>query len=670
MRKGQWILVCILFVVLAGRVRAEEISDLGKVVVTPYRYGESLDKAAADVSVISAQDIQRSGASRVVDVLRAVGGITVQDYYGNGTKANVDMAGFGEQAPLNVLVLVDGRRVNGIDLSGVDWTMVPLDQVERIEVIHGGSGAVLYGDNASSGVINIITKKGAGAPKVTLQTEYGSYAANAQKMSVSGSTPRNISYWLSGGRDSSNGYRHNSFAKNNDLSGKMDYRMNSAVSFHVDAAVHASRYGMPGALFPTNMASEGRRSARYGNDHVNNNDRYISVGTELNGQELGKLGVDVSYRSTETDSYFLTSTNPTRRNKIQVIGVMPKYTLSGELAGHENKFVAGVDLYRVGYISNNYNYSSDAFQDYTRITKASMAGYAQNELALSRRLSLITGYRNESARYAFNYHDWNGYNPDQDTTIHPTMKAFNSGLIYAYQDDSNVFLNAGRSFRFPQTDEFAYYDPSYQQQLDTGVKPQASVNVQTGVRHKFSDGVKAEVSVFRMNLKDEIYLNYLYDSNGSRNENYGRTVHQGANVSTEAALNKLISVFSNYTYTDACFNGGPYGGNKVPLVSGHQVSAGVNVLVARDVTWNMTERYTGSSFALNDQANVQGRVGGYALTDTHLTWVGKAWKTTFAISNLFDRKYSEITGYDRWKPAPFYYPGPERNFTLKAEYRF
>ena len=64
-----------------------------------------------------------------------------------GKSASVDIRGFGETAPLNTLVLVDGRRVNEIDLSGVDWTQIPLDQIERIEIVRG-AGSVLYGDNA------------------------------------------------------------------------------------------------------------------------------------------------------------------------------------------------------------------------------------------------------------------------------------------------------------------------------------------------------------------------------------------------------------------------------------------------------------------------------------------------------------------------------------------
>ena len=113
--------------------------------------------------------------------------------------SGVDVAGFGEQSALNMLVLVDGRRINDVDLSGVDWSQVPLEHVERIEVMRGGSAAVLYGDNASSGVINIITKKGTGKPKINLQAEYGSYDMNKQKVSFSGDVDKKLSYWVSAG---------------------------------------------------------------------------------------------------------------------------------------------------------------------------------------------------------------------------------------------------------------------------------------------------------------------------------------------------------------------------------------------------------------------------------------------------------------------------------------
>src|SRR4030043_232451 len=122
----------------------------------------------ANVTVITREEIEKSNSQTVIDLVRTEVGVVVRDYYGTGKTASVDIRGFGETGPLNTLVLVDGRRVNEIDLSGVDWTQIPLDQIERIEILRG-PGSVLYGDNAVGGVINIITRK----PEKPLSFETG-----------------------------------------------------------------------------------------------------------------------------------------------------------------------------------------------------------------------------------------------------------------------------------------------------------------------------------------------------------------------------------------------------------------------------------------------------------------------------------------------------------------
>ena len=109
--------------------------DLEKIVVTPYRYGESLGDVPSSVSVVNSDQIASSGAGTTVGLLSDLSGVMVRDFTGNGSKATVDIRGFGEQAALNVLVLVNGRRVNEIDLSGTDWTQIPLNQIEKIEVL-------------------------------------------------------------------------------------------------------------------------------------------------------------------------------------------------------------------------------------------------------------------------------------------------------------------------------------------------------------------------------------------------------------------------------------------------------------------------------------------------------------------------------------------------------
>jgi iron complex outermembrane receptor protein len=661
--------------VFSGFTYASDV-DLEKIVVTPYRYGESLAKTAADVTVVTQNDIEGSNAQNVVDVLRTLSGITVKDYYGNGTKAAVDMGGFGEQAALNVLVLVDGRRVNDVDLSGVDWSQIPLDQVEHIEVVHGGTGAVLYGDNASSGVINIITKKGSGKPKVNLEAEYGSYAMNKQKLSLGGSVDNKFSYWLSGSRESTNGYRKNSFSKDNDFASKLAYDFTDILSAHFDSGFHALTYGMPGALYQSDIDQHGRRYAKYGDDHANGKDYYFVFGPKLKFTGFGNLDIDFSYRQKDTDSYFLTKGYDTQRNAIETFGVTPKYTLDNSIFNHDNKFIAGLDFYRSLYTSKRYPVSDDNIvNQYTNIHKNSLGSYLQDEFSIFKQLVLVGGYRHEFADYTFAYHDNTGYNPDQDNKVKFKMDSFNSGLTYVYKDDSNIFLNVSRCFRFPEADEFTYMDAtSYQTLLNMNLKPQSSIDYQAGLRHRFSDRFKGSLSLFRMNVKNELYYNatdtFAFGYWNGENENYDRTVHEGIESSLDAKLNDWIMLFGNYTFTNAYFDGGQYSGNKIPLVPQHKASLGLKFKLPMSMSLNIIGTYVGPRYYLNDQANAYSKLNGYMVADTNLSWYCKDFKVTFGINNFFDKQYSEYAGVNVSSGSKFFYPSPGRNFSLKVNYSF
>ncbi|NTV29406.1 MAG: TonB-dependent receptor [Candidatus Omnitrophica bacterium] len=679
-----WLLFVLSVVFMCTPSFAETV-ELPDIVVTPYRYGEGVGKVAASVKVLDAEDIRDSRADSLVDVLRSVDGITVRDYYGNATKSAVDMGGFGEQSALNVLVLVDGRRANNVDLSGVDWTQVPLDQVERIEIIRGSSGAVIYGDNASGGVINIITKRGGRAPAVTAEAGFGSYSRNSQKLSVAGGAADKLSYWLSSGHDSTRGYRQNSFSRNNDFAARLDYRLSEALSLHSDAGFHASSYGIPGALYQDNIDTYGRTYARFVEDHANNKDYYGVWGLLTDFAGPGQLGLDLSYRQNQTDSYFLSSGNPTRKNRIRTYGLTPKYTLSERVGGHDNKLVGGVDYYQTFFDSDNASKTTDVRTSYTNIKKTSVAGYVQDEFALTDRLTAVGGYRREAVRYAFGYHDFGGWNPDIDDRLRPKMQALNSGLVYQYAERSQVFANIGRSYRFPEVDEFTFTDENYMQQLKTSLKPQSSVNYQAGVRHNFSEGVKAEASLFRMDVKDELFLNSRYAwledpwSPGTwywsaQNDNYDRTVHQGLETSAEARVNSRLKLRGGYTFTDARFSNGAYAGNEIPLVARHKASAGLGLELVKGVTLDFAETYVGARRFYNDQANAYSRLNGYLVTDAGASWRMRDWTVSFGVNNLLNAKYSEVAGvrvtedgvYGYHVGDKFYFPSPERNYNFKV----
>ncbi|PJC49062.1 MAG: TonB-dependent receptor, partial [Candidatus Omnitrophica bacterium CG_4_9_14_0_2_um_filter_42_8] len=132
--------IAAIMVLSAGFVYADmdENGDINleKIVVTPTRMDQSDYESTSNVTVIGSREIKSSGARNVSAVLAQKAGINV--YSNSSDKTNkVDVRGFADTAVNNILVLIDGRKVNSIDISGPDWLQIPVESIERIEVLRG-----------------------------------------------------------------------------------------------------------------------------------------------------------------------------------------------------------------------------------------------------------------------------------------------------------------------------------------------------------------------------------------------------------------------------------------------------------------------------------------------------------------------------------------------------
>ena len=131
-------------------------TELETMVVTASRIND-VSALPASISVITAEDIKRSASLTLPELLSEYAGISINSLFSHGSRANVGIRSFGETATQNTLILLDGRRLNDIDLSSVNYAAIATDNIERIEITRG-SGGVLYGVGATTGTINIITK--------------------------------------------------------------------------------------------------------------------------------------------------------------------------------------------------------------------------------------------------------------------------------------------------------------------------------------------------------------------------------------------------------------------------------------------------------------------------------------------------------------------------------
>ena len=657
------IVLPILFTSIPLQLFAQEKEvTLEEVVVTATRDAEEIRKIPANVTVITKEEIEQSNAKTVVNVLRDKVDVLVTDYYGNGKSTSVDVRGFGETGPLNTLVLVDGRRVNEIDLSGVDWSQIPLDRVERIEIVRG-AGSVLYGDNAVGGVINIITKKPDKPFSASAEVVGGSYGYNRESASVSGKWGP-LSAILNTSHNSTYGYRENGFLRAEDVGGKVIYDLNEYVSFDFSGGFHTDDTGLPYALDKTQYILA-PRSASHPDDKANTDDGYGVLGIKAKLWDFGRIEADLSYRQREVDDFYVSYVFKDNRN-LSTWGLTPKYILEAPLWRFSNKLIVGLDFYR----SRSDVFSDSPFSTpvhtHSEVIKTSTGPYLLDEFSIFQNLILSLGYRQE----------WVTYDMTQ-TVVAGTSKAssgnnepaWTAGLSYLFGKNSSAFLSYKRSFRYPVSDELIQYVLNSAFQV-TGIeinpiKPQVGYHYEAGVRHAFTNWIEANLTLFWVDMRNEIFFDpYTY-----ANENFPKTRREGIEVGAKAKPLRWLTLWGNYSYTKATLQENPFSGNDIPGVPRHKGSLGADVEIWNGLSLNTRANFVGSRYFISDWANAVPKQGGYYTLDTKLSYVWKGLKAFVGVNNLFNRKYAEFGVVDS-AGAQYFYPSPGRNFIGGVSYIF
>lgn len=172
------------------------------VIVTAGRQPQLAKDVLADNLVITAEEIAKSGASGIVDLLQQQRGIEISRNGGLGTNASVFIRG-GSNAQ-NV-VLVDGVRVGSSTLGGASWSAIPLSQIERIEIVYGPLSS-LYGADAMGGVVQVFTKKGGKAISPTIAVGAGSFGLRKVDAGISGALFDKLSFALNAGHEAADGF--------------------------------------------------------------------------------------------------------------------------------------------------------------------------------------------------------------------------------------------------------------------------------------------------------------------------------------------------------------------------------------------------------------------------------------------------------------------------------
>lgn len=662
----------VLWVSAAG---AADISDLGRVVVTPERYVQDAAQAPSYVSIITADKIAASGAINLPELLARETGVHL---YNMGSQKNsvIDIGGYNDFAVSNVLVLLNGRRINPSDSSGPDLSQVPLELVDRIEIIRGGS-SVLYGDNAVGGVVNIVTRKGQTKTSTAMVSEIGSYGLRKGSLAVSGGN-KNITMYVFGAAEKTNGYRANNRFQSGDGQVNLDWKTTPLLSLGMEAGWHEDSYGLPSGLRLSQIDGLGRRGTRQPLDYGETRDRYLRLTSDWTPLDehgdFGVMSLEYSHRDRDTYAFFDFGAPDWQTNKMGILNdsAALKYVINGKLLDRTVHLATGVDFSddRNHILYQYNNLFLPAYQD-SLITKIEQGYYFHVTDEVLEHLTVDAGGRYQREKYVFRRYD-------AGTSIEkkPSASVWGGGLKYDYAPGSNVFVRADETFRFLNTDE--WYD-RWGNGINPDLRHQSGIDYRAGIRHSLGDMAELRLTPFVTRNKNEIFFDPSLASGFGSTSNYGHTQRRGCDLGQTLHLSPLVKVNwlkradinMDYTFLDAQFKGGSFDGNQMPLAPEHQLALGLDTATQGGLSWNIMGKFLGSQFGINDETNSRPKIKPSMVVDTRFGYEWrKGWESYIGVNNLFDERYYDYVAYSASSPNVDYYPAMDRNYVVGTKIKF
>jgi iron complex outermembrane recepter protein len=661
-----------------------------EVIVTATRFKDTAANLPINVSVISAEDIRNSTAQNIPELLSTAAGVNVRDLTGNNSSATVDLRGFGASGGQNTLILLDGRVLTDVDLAGVQWSAIPLANVERIEVLRG-SGAVLYGGGATGGVINIITRSPArSADAITVVGSAGRY--NTRQLQLLGNKFWNsVGLNVSANRYTTDGYRANSRDEQSNLDTKLTW-LNGDDELQLRASGDRQKARLPGARLVdsglgTDLLSTNRRGAATPLDYATRDGNLIGA-QYLFRFAGGELALDASYRNREQTSYFDFGGFPNyRESDLDVFAFSPRLKWSHGAPGGKGTLIAGVDWLDWQYKLDISNAKNNIGQPINHVEgkQRNLSFFMQDNAPINDHLSLLGGARIEKMRIRTSdvydptapgaFFGSAAPNDRQDKTQH----AAELGLRYKLNEPWALIGKVAHSYRFATIDEIYETSPAFTN-LFQFLDPQTANMVEAGTEYRDIDK-HARASLFQSEVRNEIHLDPF--TTGIGNTNLPPSRRRGLELDGGWKVSSSVTVNGTYAYTDAKFKSGVFpgtfgllnnviAGKHVPLVPKHKFNLAVSWQVAASTRLNANAQYVGSQYMDNDEANDLGvKMPGYSVVDVKLDHRIGAWLLAGTVNNLFNEKYYAYGVKSQFTPGRYNaYPLPERNLVISARYRF
>jgi vitamin B12 transporter len=438
-------------------------NPMNPIIVTATRTPTKANDVLADNVYIGPEEIAQAGQTSLVELLQRQRGVEISSVGGAGSPASIFLRGANSN---QTLVLIDGVRTQSALSGSSTLQAIPLGIIDHIEIVFGPQSS-LYGSDAIGGVIQIFTKKGVGAAKVSASTGYGSYGTSITDASLYGSLgeKNNTSYSLSASQEISTGF--SSIASNNTSAGLSKQRTGYTKSGASGKLSQEWEKGQEVGIqfLASRLENQYPVTSYYGGgigDQVNNLGVFSAYSNnQVNQYWKSSLQLSQSY---DLGQYIYTSGNPVTKTKLST------YTWQNDLNIGEDLLQLIAERKTANAIANDGNINQD-----------------QNTNTLAGAYKLQRG--SHLANLALRNDSITGYGPQ-------TTGSASYGYFFTQHVRGNI--NYGTGFKAP-----SFYDLYYPDYGNTSLLAEKSKNTEVGLHYE-SRALDLHATVFNSTISNLI----------------------------------------------------------------------------------------------------------------------------------------------------------------------
>ncbi|HEX2964978.1 MAG TPA: TonB-dependent receptor [Syntrophorhabdaceae bacterium] len=685
--------ITVLFFIVSVSLHASEpvLYELEGVVVTATRTEEMRKDIPNAVIVLDEKDIQASGTKSVGELIGNELGVDWQTYgnYG-GASQDIHIRGMRANA---TQIMVNGVNVVSPSLGIADIGKIPIENIERIEIVKG-SGSLLYGSGAMAGTINIITKSPKREkPDLRISSGYGTqntYRIAAENGMFIG---RDIGYYLTAGRTKTDGFRDNSYLKQNDVSAKVLWDKNEFINVTLYGDYIYRKYGVPGVVPPPGTGDYYRNGVKFYNDesatlldHSSDKDGHAVL--EIKGEPFKWLGYNVRGHYTGMENY--------NYSRYAYDGSGAENWVGNRIAGvdgHVNfypfegaRLLLGGEYKDFDWKNRGYNLNTDGSRiGPESVSKAHMftrSLFTEAEYRPSKYWKALAGVRHE-------YHSAYG------GIFLPLF-----GVVINPHETTALKFSHGRHFVAPTPNDL-YWPADLFTRGNPNLKPEIGWHTDATIEQSlFKDKLFMTLSYFHWNVDDKIQ--WEPDSQGVFTPiNLGGYKADGMEAGVRIGPFYDMTLALNYTYTDAReknreYTRQDYGWfpilppdfqysmvtRRASYTPRNQFRADLTYRADFGLTVAATARYVGNRVIYLTETTVYPETKTVAY-NLHSYWTAdlkleqrlyKHWIVSVSGTNLFDKKYdtrlARFTDQDLGITSTAVYPGAGRSVFAGLTYEF